>query len=57
MTESNEVRASSEGLEAFVGKLRGFREELDPARAGDARDDPRGRPGRRDGGYRWRYAR
>lgn len=31
MTEGNETRASREEVEAFVGKLRGFYKELDPA--------------------------
>ena len=57
MTESNEVRASSEGVEAFVGKLRGFHEELDPAGRAMLGTIFEAAQGGETGGYRWRYAR
>ena len=57
MTEGNEVRASREEVDAFVGKLRGFHEELDPAGRAMLGTILEAAQGGETGGYRFRWSR
>jgi hypothetical protein len=57
MTEEQEIRASHEDVEQFVGKLRGFHDSLDPAGQAMLGTILDGAQGGDTGGYAFRFKR
>ena len=56
-SEGQEIRASHEEVEAFVGKLRGFHEGLDPAGRAMLGTILEAAQGGETGGYKYRWSR
>ncbi len=57
MAENQEIGANREEVDAFVGKLRGFHEELDPAGRAMLGTILEAAQGGETGGYRYRWGR